>query len=108
MSDDRRDGFFWLVLILAGVLTVLYVQKHNLPERFLEHRYGVEQVQDAEQQCKTLEAEIDATRQRVEHLGSDPLEIEDTIRHNKDFVRQGETIYRIQRKTNAPPPPAVK
>ena len=94
--DDRREGWFWLILLLVVVLTALYVQRHNLVDRYASYKQGVEQVREAEQQCTALKAAIDASRQRVEHLGNDPLEIEAAIRRGKDLVRSGETVFRIQ------------
>ena len=95
--DDRNRGWFWLVLLLVAALTVLYVQRRDLPRRYMDYQKSAEELAQARQSCAELEGKIEASRQRAEHLGSDPTEIEAAIRRSKDLVREGETVFRIEK-----------
>jgi len=97
--DDKRDSGYWLILLLVAGLTALYADRRDLYDRYQVFLDDQQKIQAAQNQCGALQAQIDDARRLVEHLGSDPLEIEDAIRRNKNLVREGETIYRIQ-----PPP----
>lgn len=90
---------WWYVLVLAAVvvLTALYVGRRDLIGRYWRHEARERQVNAAQQECKDLEKKIEASRKRIEHLGSDPVEIEAAIRRSKDLVRPGEQIYRIEK-----------
>lgn len=95
--DDRNRGWFWLILLLVAALTVLYVQRRDLPRRYMDYQKSAEELAQARQLCAELDGKIEASRQRAEHLGSDPTEIEAAIRRSKDLVREGETVFRIEK-----------
>ena len=92
----ERKGLFGLVAILLIGASVWYAVRRDLYGRFLEHKHREAQIQTVHTQNKELEADIASTRQRIERLGDDPLEIETAIRQNKDLVREGERVYRIE------------
>lgn len=87
---------YWLALVGAAVLAAVYAERRDLGRRYEELRQTEAEVQTKRLQCETLERRIQASRQRVDSLGSDLLEIEADIRRNKSLVREGETIYRIE------------
>lgn len=94
--DEKRESGYWLIFLLVVGLTVLYADRHGLYERYQAYHDGQEQIREAERQCESLKAQIDESRRRVEYLHGDSLEIEDAIRRNKNLVREGEVIYRIE------------
>jgi cell division protein FtsB len=95
--DDRNRGWFWLILLLVAALTALYVQRRDLPGRYMDHQKSAAELTQARQSCAELEGKLEASRQRADHLGSDPTEIEGAIRRSKDLVREGETVFRIEK-----------
>lgn len=97
--DEKRESGYWLIFLLVAGMTALYADRRDLYDRYELFLEDQTKIQAAENQCVALQVQIDDARRLVEHLGSDPLEIEDAIRRNKNLVREGETIYRIQ-----PPP----
>lgn len=94
--DDRSKGWYWLVLVLVTAMTVLYVQRRDLPRRYLDYEQGMAELAEAQRQCAELESKIETSRQHAENLGSDPVEIEAAIRRSKHLVREGETVFRIE------------
>lgn len=96
MNERHHRVWYWVLVVLAVVLTVLYAEHRSLIGRYLEYHAGIRQVQQAEQDLLRLDQEVAAFSERVKHLGSDPFELEAAGRSSKDLVRDGETIYRIQ------------
>ncbi len=92
----KQIGRYVLVLALALGLTGVYINRRNLVGRYLEHERRAVQLQNAQDKRKDLEKRIDASQDHVEHLGSDPVELEDAIRRTENRVREGEKVYRIE------------
>jgi len=99
--DDRNKGWFWLILLLAVALTVYYVQRRDLVHRYYEYQKNARELSQAENTKADLEQKLAESRQRAEHLDNDPTEIEAAIRRNKDLVREGETVFRIEKRPQA-------
>ncbi len=99
-TAGARTGRFklacWLTLIAVAGLVLAYACHRNLYQRCQDYLKNEVEVQAKRRECETMEERIQASRQRVESLGSDPLEIEADIRRNNNLVREGETIYRIE------------
>jgi len=87
---------YWLTLLGVGVLAAVYAERRELGRRYEEYRRNEMEVQTKRLECEALEQRIQASRQRVDSLGNDLLEIEADIRRNKTLVREGEIIYRIE------------
>lgn len=104
-----NKGWYWLLLLVAAVLTLLYAERRNLYVRYMEHVEAEQEVLQGQERCEKIETETEATRQHLEHLGTDPIEIEAAIRRSKDLVREGEKIYRIEKSPEDTPqsPPAL-
>ena len=87
---------YWLALAGVAVLTAVYADRRDLARRYDEYRRNEAGIEAKRLECEALEQRIQASRQRVDSLGNDLLEIEADIRRNKSLVREGETIYRIE------------
>lgn len=101
--NNRDTIWFVLALVIVAIVTFGYVNRRHLVERYSQHQRVQQQTQAAKEQSRRLEKEIEGTRQRIEHLGSDPTEIEAAIRRSKDLVREGEKIYRIEKAPSEAP-----
>ena len=86
--DNRDTVWFMLALVLVSALTLWYMGGRRLVERYGGHQQMQQQTQAAKEQVQRLEKEIDNTRRRIEHLGSDPMEIEAAIRLSKDIAKK--------------------
>lgn len=87
---------YCLVFFLVFALALFYVCRRDLYGLYQDYLSSEDRVRAGHEQCDTLERELDAARQRVEHLGNDPVEIEAAIRRTKNLVREGEKVYRIR------------
>ena len=94
---------YWLILFLIVSLTFIYADRRNLYARHQECLEGWEDVRQMHLECEQIQRDIDATRQRVERLRDDPVEIEAVIRSSKDYVCDVETVFRIQKSQDAAP-----
>jgi cell division protein FtsB len=87
---------YWLAVALLVALVLVYVHQRDFSSLRLDHRESRNMVDGLRLQVETLQEEEDRLRRRVEHLGTDPVEMEAAIRENKNLVRRGETIYRVE------------
>jgi cell division protein FtsB len=98
----RKKLRYWLVLTAVMAMVLAYAGHRNLRQRFQDYLKNKGEIQAKLRECEALEQRIQASRERVTSLGSDPLEIEAEIRRNKNLVREGEKIYRIQTVSEDP------
>ncbi len=91
------------MVVLAG-LTAAYVHHRDLAGRYEEFKESEQRVQSLHEERRALETEYHGLEQRVQHLDGDPVELEATIRRNRNMVREGETIYRIEEVAPADTP----
>jgi cell division protein FtsB len=94
MTIGRKT--YWLALILAVTLMAAYVSHRDLAGRYRSYMHSKDNVQKAQKEVDSLTKAISDSRQHVEGLDKDPVEQEAAIRHIKNLVRPGETVYRIQ------------
>lgn len=88
---------YWLALaVLAGALAY-YGHARDLSGRLAAYRQRRQHVEALRDQLHDKELEKISLERRVKHLESDPVEIEAAIRDAEKKVRDGETIYRIER-----------
>lgn len=87
---------YWLALALLVTLLFAYAHQRDLPGRRLEHQRSRQAVTELGRQLETLHEREGHLRQRVKRLDTDPVEMEAAIRRNKNLVRKGETVYRIE------------
>lgn len=88
--------WYWTSLIVVVCLLSVYVQRRGLFD--LYHSYL-----DSRETVGTLEGRLDAAererailQREIEHLDNDPLEMEAAIRGSKRYVREGETVSRVE------------
>lgn len=93
---SRKSIRYWLALALTAAIMAGYASHRNLHRRFKDYLKSEADIQARQDRTATLEGRIEQSRERVESLGSDPLEIEADIRRHKTLVRDGERIYRIE------------
>jgi cell division protein FtsB len=88
---------YWLGLIILGGAVLYYAQARDLQGRLVHHQERQQQVETLRGQLQDKEQQKTALERRVHGLKSDPVEIEAAIREAEQKVREGETIYRIER-----------
>ena len=94
MTKGRKT--YWLVFVLAAALMAAYVSHRDLAGRYSGYVRSKDNVHKAQKEVDNLTKSIRDSRQQVEGLDKDPVEQEAAIRHIKNLVRPGETVYRIQ------------
>lgn len=94
--ERRSIRWRWLALLLVAGLAGAYAVHRDLYGTYLEYRESDARVDALMDGHKTLEETRDALQRRVDLLGSDPVEIEASIRRGKNLVREGERVYRIE------------
>ena len=87
---------YWLALVVLAGLTAAYVHHRDLAGRYEEFKQSEQRVRALHEERRALEAERGSLERRVQHLDGDPVELEATIRRNRNMVRDGETIFRIE------------
>lgn len=95
----KRAGY-WLALVAMCGLVALYVAGRDLFGFYTGYRQGEREMRELSEQADALAEEKARLQQRIEHIGNDPVEMEAIVRQNKDLVRAGETIYRIELEPN--------
>ncbi len=101
MTDPNR-GRYWLALLVLVGLLALYAQRRDLYGLYQAQREGGDRVQVLTQQLDDLEQKKASLERRVERLDADPGELEAEIRHTRNLVREGETIYVIKLPEDTP------
>ena len=93
--------------MLLGALAY-YGHVRDLSGRFAAYRQRGQQVETLRDRLREKEMGKASLERRVHDLESDPVEIEAAIREAEKKVRQGETIYRIERSAPEGAPPAAR
>ncbi len=87
---------FFLALVLVTAFMVVYARHWELPDRYEAHREREQSLHRLEQEVNSLQDLLAEEQARLEGLSQDPLEIEASIRYWNQFVREGETVFRIE------------
>ena len=95
---------YWCALIASAALTTLYAMRQDLADLHAGYVESGARVERLAEDREALVQERERLDRRVRHLGSDPVELEASIRESRNLVREGETIYRIEIDENAPMP----
>ena len=93
---NRGRVLYWLGLIVVAGVVMAYVQHRDFRQRHDTLEMKQQQVKDLEVQLKQNQYRERMLQGRVERLDSDPIEMEKVIRRDKDRVRRGEHIYRVE------------
>ena len=87
----------YILALLSMILVVsCYVWYRDLVSRYMVYQGSQESVNQLMAENQVLLRERDFLRDRVDRLGSDPIEIEAAIRRTRNLVRENERIYRIE------------
>ncbi|MEK7794993.1 MAG: septum formation initiator family protein [Candidatus Hydrogenedentota bacterium] len=92
----RTGMWYWLALAFILGAVVFYAQQHDVFGLYDQYQESERAVQELDERLSAATAEEAVSREHVEHLERDPLEIEAAIRDGKGLVRDGETIYRVE------------
>jgi cell division protein FtsB len=95
MKQRILAGGYVLALMLTIGLTVAYVVHRDLQGRYDFYLRSTEYVQGLQAQLDALKQEEERLKTRTEGLDSDPVEMEADIRRDKNLVRPGETVFRV-------------
>jgi hypothetical protein len=94
---QKRHWFrYWLGLAAAAGVTALYAYERDISGQYDNYRRSQAEFRDMQRQVEELRAKEELARRRVEMLRTDPVEMEATIRRNKNLLRAGERIYRVE------------
>ncbi|MCL4218470.1 MAG: hypothetical protein KJ052_15900 [Candidatus Hydrogenedentes bacterium] len=86
---------YWLLLCSLVVCSVGYAYFRDFHGQSDIYRKGEADVERLRRELSDLKDDEAALRRSVEHLKSDPVEIEATLRRNKRVGREGERYFRI-------------
>ena len=101
--SQHRSGWYRLALAGFGIALFAYAQYHDLFGLYRGYEHSEQEVRALEVRLESLKAEAEALKQSVEGLDNDPLAVESAIRSSKGFVRQGETVYRVELREDSAP-----
>ncbi len=96
---------YWLGLLALVGLTAAYVHHRDLAGQYEDFKHSEQRVRALQEERRALETERGSLERRVQHLHGDPVELEATIRQNRNMVREGETIFRIEELEPQETPP---
>lgn len=85
-----------LVLALVAALAGLYAWRRDLPGLYRTYKEREAQVELLRREVIKMRHQEEIYRQSVDRLYGDPVELEAWMRRDKNLVRPGEKIYRIE------------
>lgn len=97
MSRSRRA----LLFLLAVALSVCYASARKISDRYTAHQEREKALESMREEARALEEALDKEKRRAQELGSNPLELEASIRRLNGNVRPGETVYRVELSPDA-------
>jgi cell division protein FtsB len=87
---------YWIALAVVLALCVAYAYQRDLYGLYRHRQSSEIRVRELRQELDELEQREQQLTERVNGLDSDPVEMEAAIRRNKNLVREGEKVYRIE------------
>ncbi len=84
-----------LVLAMTGMVAV-YALHRDFVGLYHDYRQREAETQALRDRVRGAEAQARELAHKVERLDNDAVEMEAAIRRNKNLVREGETIYRVE------------
>jgi cell division protein FtsB len=94
--QKKRNPWYWLSVALMLTVAGAYAWKSDLYRRYHDHLRTEAEIQAAQDQVDQLRQNLEASRDRVQDLDSDPLEVEASVRRIKRWARPGERVYRME------------
>ena len=99
-----KEYFIWMLgLVLVIAVAYGYAQQRNIQQRYVELRENQAVLENIRMEVEALRNRVHETRERVEKMESDPLEIEAAIRRDRRMTRDGEIVFRIEDAPASPP-----
>lgn len=86
---------YWLALLLMLVMCIFYVQQRELQARHRDYLHRANQTDAMRDRLEAAQDTAAALERRVDGLATDQVEMERALRE-RNWVRQGETVYRIE------------
>lgn len=98
MAHSGRTSvrLYWTGLIIVVGLLSVYVQRRGLFDLYHSYVDSRETVGTLESRLESTERERATLQREIEDLDNDPLEMEAAIRESKRYVREGETVFRVE------------
>ena len=84
-----------LVIAMVGMVAA-YAFHRDFLSLYYDYRGREAEVQALREQVRGAQVLEKELSRRVDDLDDDNVEMEASIRRNKDMVREGETIYRVE------------
>lgn len=94
--QERHWSRYWLGLAIVAGVTGLYAYERDMVGQYLNYQRSRSEFRDMQRQVEESRKEEELARRRVEMLRTDPVEIEAAVRRNKNLLRAGERVYRIE------------
>ena len=95
MSQQARNRYMLLVLVMTGMVAV-YALHRDFVGLYQDYREREAEIQALRDRVRGAETQAGNLAHKVEQLDNDAVEMEAAIRRNKNLVREGETIYRVE------------
>lgn len=93
---ERHWTRYWLGLAVVAALTAVYAYERDLVGQYLNYQRSRSEFRDMQRHVEESRTKEELARRRVEMLRSDPVEIEAAVRRDKNLLRAGERVYRIE------------
>ncbi|MBI1320699.1 MAG: hypothetical protein GC168_17380 [Candidatus Hydrogenedens sp.] len=102
----RRIAYV-LVLAASVALSVMYLERRQLLERYEQLQEREAGIAAGREQILGIEQALENERAESEGLETNPLEVEAAIRRIKRGIRDGEIVYHVEGRPAEAPAPAV-
>ncbi|GEM_PF-843164 len=95
MSQQTRNRYMMVVVAVTGIVCAYAFHRDllSLYNKYCEREAAVQRLRQSVREAQALEDDLS---RRVDGLDHDAVEMEAAIRRNKELIREGETIYRVE------------
>ncbi len=87
---------YWVGLLAMVGLVAFYAHERDIHGQYLNHQRSKSELSELRLEVQQRTQEEANARRRVGMLRTDPVEREAIVRRNKNLLRAGERIYRIE------------
>lgn len=96
----KQNHWYTIALVAFTIALAAYAYYHDFTGLVAGHQFSQREVADLGQRLDSLKIEEEQLKANIEGLHEDPVAVEAAIRSSKGFVRENETIYRIEDPRN--------
>ena len=96
-----------VVLALCVALSVMYLERRELLERYETLKQSETEIGAAEEKIRALEEALAQEQRAADGMEENPLEVEAAIRRIKRGIRDNETVYHVEGTAPAAEPRAT-